>query len=185
MKVSLFALQVFLPLPQADSARRALVEGIRCAPDASGFGHKNQFYAGVAAALLPHKEHFRMGVWDFVEEHERAQTEFETWCKGTIDDAKNAPPADPYRSGGLHMFVTVLLLMARDQAADRTICEACRMPEGTEWQKETFAHLIGTLPNLNFATVRSDAIYVRPARDGGITVEELGEDHYAYLHPLV
>ncbi len=185
MRLSLFALQVFLPMPMADSARHGLVEAIRAMPDQCTFEHKNQGYGRVTAALMPHVPSFAMGVWDYFEEHDRATEEFKQWCEGTEQDARQAPAPDPYRGGPLHMFATILLLMAHGKAADRMMCEACRMPEGTEWTRQTFARLLSTLPRLNFATVSSDAIYVRPGGSGGgVTAAELGEPHYQYLRRL-
>lgn len=185
MKVSLFALQIFLPLPDADTARFGLVDLVRTAPDRIDFQAKNDLYSRVARTLLPHTGNFVMGVWDYIEEDERAKSEFEQWCEGTENDAEEAAPTDAYRSGKLHMFVTMLFLMAHEKAADRMICEACRMPEGTEWQKKTFGQLVSVLPHLNFATISSDAIYVRPAASGGVTAQELQAEHYGYLRKLV
>jgi len=185
MKLSLFALQIFLPLPQADAARFGLVDLVRAMPDRTTFQQKNELYARVGQTLLPHTGTFNLGVWDYIEEHERAQAEFTQWCDGTENDAEGAAPVDAYRSGRLHMFVTLLFLMAHGKAADRMICEACRVPEGTEWHRRTFGKLLSTLPHLNFATISSDAIYVRPAGTGGVTHQELQEEHYTYLRKLV
>lgn len=184
MKVSLFALQVFLPLPVADPVRFALVDTVRAMPDTCDFARKNADYTRVSKTLMGYVGSFAFGVWDYVEEHERALAEFDQWCEGTENDAAQAPAVDPYRAGQLHMFTTLLFLMARGKAADQTICEACRMPEGTEWTKQTFAKLLRTIPQLNFATVSSDAIYVRPGASGGVTTAELGEPHYQYLRKL-
>ncbi len=185
LKLSLFAIQIFLPLPAADSARYGLVDTVRATPDQCDFATKNVSYGRAVASLLPHTQNFVLGVWDYIEEHDRAMSEFEQWCDGTENDAGDAPPADPYRAGPLHMFTTLLFLMAHGKSADRTMCEACRMPEGTEWQRSTFARLLSVLPQLNFATISSDAIYVRPASSGGVTSAELAKEHYAYLRKLV
>lgn len=185
LKLSLFAIQVFLPIPASDTARFGLVDIVRRTPDQCDFATKNASYAAVVAALLPHTQSFVMGVWDYIEDHDRAVSEFEQWCDGTENDAGAAPPADPYRSGQLHMFTTLLFLMAKGKAADLAMCEACRMPEGTEWHKRTFARLLSELPQLNFATISSDAIYVRPGSTGGVTAAELAEEHYSYLRKLV
>jgi hypothetical protein len=184
VKLSLFALQVFLPLPAADTARYGLVDAIRQTPDACDFATKNASYGRVVQALLPHTQSFVMGVWDYIEDHDRANEEFRSWCDGTENDANEAAPADPYRSGPLHMFATLLFLMAHGKAADRVICEACRMPEEVYWQRATFARLLSSIPHLNFATISSDAIYVRPSGPGGVTAEELAEEHYGYLKKL-
>jgi hypothetical protein len=185
VKVSLFALQVFLPLPAADSLRHDLVETVRRMPDQSGFAAKNDAYAHITRLLHAHVGGFTFGVWDYFEDNDVAKREWQQWCEGTEADAREAPAPDPYRAGAAQMFVTLLLLMAHGKAADRMMCEACRMPEGTEWTRQTFGRLLAVLPQLNFATVSSDAIYVRPGvMGGGVTAAELGEEHYQYLRKL-
>lgn len=185
MRVSLFALQVFLPLPAADSLRHDLVGTLRVMPDRSSFNGKNEAYGRVSSLLLAHVGSFHLGVWDYFEDNDVAKSEWDQWCQGTEADAREATAPDPYRAGSLQMFVTILLLMAHGKAADRMMCDACAMPEGTEWTRRTFGKLLSVLPRLNFATVSSDAIYVRPgAMGGGVTATELAEEQYAYLRKL-
>lgn len=185
MRVSLFALQVFLPLPAADSLRADLVQAVRQMPDHSSFSAKNDAYAHIVRLLHAHVGGFQLGVWDYFEDNNVAKAEWDQWCEGTEADAREAPAPDPYRTGSLQMFVTILLLMAHGKAADRAMCAACAMPEGTEWTRQTFGRLLAVLPTLNFATVSSDAIYVRPGvMGGGVSAAELGEEHYQYLRKL-
>ena len=76
MKLSLFALQVFLPLPNAHRVQEGLVAAVRSMPDASDFETKNQGYRRVVGSLLSHVPSFQLGVWDYFEEHDRAVAEF-------------------------------------------------------------------------------------------------------------
>lgn len=190
----LFAIQVLLALQTTGQLRRQLHEWIKSGPPEAGYHDVWNFWRVAASYLVGWQHQFEYGVWDYFEDTARSQREYEQWNKGTIIDAQEAMqeqkgmPMHPYRPavGERFMFVTMLFMLQPGGRADRTVCELCRIPEPMMWTKATFGRLISALPNLNYPSVRSHAIYVRPGMDeAGVSREELQDPRYAYLRKLV
>ncbi|MFO0676899.1 MAG: hypothetical protein U0169_10210 [Polyangiaceae bacterium] len=188
MRHTLLALQMFFPLPAAEPLRLALQSLVARAPDGASFEAKAAFYRAVVDAIVPWVTVATRGVWDYVEDPGRADDEYRGWCEGTVRDAMEPKPADAggrYRQGQGHTFVTLLFLVKQGSNTDTTICERCRMPEDTYFTRAAFHHILTGIPLLNFATVRGDAIYVRPGEpEQGVLESELAEPHYEYLRAL-
>jgi hypothetical protein len=63
--------------------------------------------------------------------------------------------------------------------------ERCDLPESDWFTRQTFAHLIATIPMLNFANVQADAVYIVPGNDtDGLSDDDLHGEGYEYLKPL-
>jgi hypothetical protein len=190
MNLHLFALQVFLPLPKAEPLRQYMQNAIISSPENASPTQKVAYYRAVCERIAQHQDDFEMGVWDFMEDSSRAQAEFDQWCKGTVEDATSGAPPDAnpqgmYRQSPGYMFATLLFLVRAGSNSDDTLRERCRMPDSEMWRKSTFSHLLRGISLLNFASVRSDAIYMRPYSEPfAVTQAELGEEHYEYLKRL-
>ena len=186
MKHTLLAIQIFMGLPEATAFHAQLQSLLAAAPDGQTFGDKNNFYMQVLQILRPYGLLIDRGVWDYVEDPDRAEAEWKDWTQGTVADAIEAKETEsPFRGGRRYTFLTLLFLLAKGGATDRFICEHCRMSEDFMWRKGTFMYLLDAIPTMNFASVRSDAIYLRPGMGApGVTEEELGLEHYSYLHTL-
>ncbi len=185
MKHTLFCIQVFMGLPQAHAFHDELAALLAAAPPGQNFQGKNAFYGRVLEILRPHGMLIERGVWDYVEEPDRAEAEWQSWTQGTVADALEPRAESPFRGGRRHVFLTLLFLLGKGGATDRFLCERCRIPDDQMWQKATMMHLLDAVPLMNFSSVRSDAIYLRPGMGApGVSEEELGEEHYAYLHAL-
>lgn len=190
MQHTLFALQVFLALPEAGALHAELKKHIAQAPPNQGFAGKNAYYRHLANLIRPWTPRFERGVWDYIEDAEEAEEEWKGWTQGTVADALEPAGGPggrgPYRAGRENMFVTVLALLVKGGPSDAFVCERCRMPDNQMWKRGALMHLIDGVSMLNFASVRADAIYVRPGLGAGaVSEQELGEEHYQYLRALV
>jgi hypothetical protein len=126
------------------------------------------------------------GLWDYIAEAEDAEEEYQQWCEGTavdIDEELEFQDADETT----YAFVTILLLMEDGGAAQSRIwAESERIPEGEEATIKAYGRFLDVIGQLDFATIQSCALFVRPG-DGGCGVMEsmLREEHYHYLVPVL
>jgi len=192
MQKTLFVVQVFLRLPDAAQLAMQLRSIVTNTGQTCGFEDKWAFYGQLTEALTPWSARFERGVWDYIEDSDRAESEYEQWCRGTMADASEAQESGPgaseiYRApgGAQFMFVTIAVMLQKGSQSDTAICEACRMPDQAMWQRDTFRNLIRNLPLLNFVHVREDAVFVRPSTDAvGVSEEQLEGEEYEYLRRL-
>lgn len=190
---TLLAIQVVLGMEGTEALRQELWRLVRSAPAEQTYAAKARLYHKLGQALADAEDRYVSGVWDYVEDPGRADEEYRSWREGTVADAaEEAQEAQAQKAQGpgdaggrSYMFVTVLFLMKKGGASDQFVCELCRMPEGVYWRKGTFERLFRSLRQLNFASVREDAIYVRPGEGGvGVREETLSEEHYGHLRRL-
>ena len=82
-------------------------------------------------------------------------------------------------------LVAGMRLLQNGGAAAEVAGERCDVP-APEWAaRATWRHLFATLPMLDFASVRSDAVYVVPGGDrDAFSLRELQGDDYDYLVPI-
>lgn len=194
---TLFVLQVFLPM-ETTAHLRGWLRGLMAeSGERRTRAEERAFFQKAAGALLEQQKDFAYGVWDYVEDAESAAREYQGWTRGTVEDARsaaeerraltrNAPPGRAAAQAGGYMFATFLFLLRKGRAADRIVCEECRMPTEHWFTRGTFGRLLHRIPGqLHYGTVRSSALYVRPGEDDvGISTDELAEPHYEYLKPL-
>jgi hypothetical protein len=187
MASSLFAIEVFIPIVPGNTLRANLHQTMVLAPQALTYEQKRGFYAGLTQLLIPATPWFVHGNWDYTNEHDVAEAEYDTWCHGTIRDARERPlpppgvqPTDPR-----FMFATLAFLLERGGASDQMLEQATTLPPEHLWLRQTFANLLGLVPRLDFASVRGDAAYLCPGMDEhGLSAAELRAERYAYLHVL-
>lgn len=189
MDYTFLGFQVLFPAGRGDPLRLELSQIIRSMPDKMELVEKRGTYQRIRTLLHGSKERFERGYWDYIGESSKAETEFETWCSQLerLAGEPRARPDDAYRSGsaGAALFTTAFLLV-KGQAADEVTAERCDIAEPDFFRRHTFDLLIDTLPMLNFATVKADAVYIVPGDDDdGLTAVELADEGWAYLQPLV
>jgi hypothetical protein len=193
MNVHLLAIQVFLPLDASHRVRSELLAALRTTGEHASYDDKRAFWREVSLSLQRAESLFERGVWDWVTDSDEATAQYEQWTTGTVDDAKAAVDAElpdaglAFRQGGgaRYMFATALFLVKAGGAADSVLAEACDVPEKAYFQRTTFRLLLQALPHLNFATVRADALFVRPGVESAAVTElELSQEHYAYVRRL-
>jgi hypothetical protein len=76
-------------------------------------------------------------------------------------------------------------LMVQGTPTDQAISSLCQVPEAELWRRDVFYRLLVGLGILNFASVKSDVMYLIP-RDGdwGLTAQDLAHAKFHYLRPL-
>jgi hypothetical protein len=194
MASSLFAIQVFLPLPAGSSLRANLDQIVRQAPEYAGFEEKRLLYQRIASLIVPAVGWVELGNWDFTNDSSEAEGEYEQWCNGTLEDAQEREQraaqalAIPFRSAAptTYMFLTQLFLLQQGTTGEAYVAQSCNVPQEHLWTKQTFHRLLSIIPYINFLAVLSDAVYLCPGSDAqGITVEELQGERYKYLHRIV
>jgi hypothetical protein len=189
MSQTLYAVQIFLPIEGTEPLRQALAGLMRGSRKALGYQEKWEIWSRAYQSIASYGDRFAYGVWDYVEDPDRAEEEYEQWCSGTLRDseeARLAPTPPPYRDGDpRYMFVTCLALLEKGSPADAMVCEACRVPEPFMWTRATLVNLLRNFTMLNQLYVREDALFVRPIDERfAVRKSELETDDYDYLHEL-
>jgi hypothetical protein len=187
-----FAIQVAVKAFFKDDFRKRLHQTVARADAEQSLAEKRTFWKQVTAVLNEAMPVFEYGYWDLIRE-DSAEEEFESWCSeiegsvateaeemGSAADEVNRLSADQS-----FVLVTLAFLLERDSNSDLTVGERCDLPESDWFTRATFAHLIATVPMLNFANVQADAVYIVPGNDtDGLSDDDLHGEGYEYLKPL-
>jgi hypothetical protein len=187
-----FGVQVAVKAFFKDDFRPRLHQAIARGEEQQSLAEKRVFWKRVTTALNQGMPVFEYGFWDLIRT-DAAEAEFETWCAeiegststvaeemGEAADEVNRLSADKS-----YVLVTLAFLLERGSNSDLTLGERCDLPESAWLTRATFAHLIATIPMLNFANVQSDAVYLIPGNDtDGLSDDDLHGEGYEYLEPL-
>lgn len=77
-------------------------------------------------------------------------------------------------------------LLAQGTQTDRDVARACDVAAADLFRRDVFARLLETVRGLNFASVKSHAVYLVPRdEDWGLTVQDLAAPSYGYLRVIV
>jgi hypothetical protein len=192
MDYSFFGIQVVIAAHPKDQLRRRLHDLLAETDHEQTPDEKRSFYKRFCALVNESMPVFELGFWDLLRSR-NAEDEFETWCSeiegsmATEAEELGTEADEVYRlsTDKDYIIVTLLFLMVRDGAADRTVGRRADVPEA-EWNtRQTFAQLIATAPLLDFETVRADAVYLMPGNDDdGISSDDLYGGDYKYLRML-
>jgi hypothetical protein len=187
-----FGIQVAVKAFFKDDFRARLHQTVARGDAEQSLNEKRQFWKRVTAVVNEAMPVFEYGFWDLIRT-DAAEEEFESWCSeiegnmateaeemGTAADEVNRLSADQR-----YVLVTLALLVERDSNSDLTLGERCDLPEAQWFTRQTFAHLVATIPMLNFANVQADAVYLVPGNDtDGLSDDDLHGEGYEYLKPL-
>lgn len=177
-----FGLQLAVHSPPGDPWRRELGELVRRHQQDLRIEDKRTLYGAFANALQAALPKSALGFWDYVVPGEG---EYREWMRGIEDDAEERWAPDPTGAAMEYALVSAFFLMPRGSSADVLLGERCDLPEAQWMQRDAFSLLIAALPQLRFASVRSDAIYVVPGGlDLAFSLRELQGDGYEYLLPI-
>ena len=139
-------------------------------------------YGALGNLLLDATTRMPLAFWDLIP---NGRSEYDDWVRGIEDDS--AETWQPDRSGARmdHILVSVMLLLPADGHSAELVGERCDLPESTWTTRPAIRQLIEILPQLDFASVRGNAIYVTPGGDReAFSLRELRGDGYDYLLPL-
>lgn len=177
-----FGLQIAVTSPPHDPWRTQLAGAVREHLRDLQFADQRILWGRVANHLLAAVDRFVLGFWDFVPD---GRGEFTDWVRGIEDDS--AETWTPDRSGARMdlVLVSAMFLLPANGASAGTVGERCDLPESRWRTRATWRHLIDTLPMLDFASVRSDALYLTPGGDrAAFSRRELEGEGYDYLLPV-
>ena len=181
----LFAMQLLLPTEDATWLPQAW-QVIRDAPKDTHPEELAHTFRRVCEMLEGSLDNVHYGLWEYIAEAEEAESDYHEWCEGTVLDVdEEAEDADDEETA--YAFVTMLLLLEDGGAAQSRIwAESERIPDGEEATLQAYRRFLQLIPQLDFATVHSCALFVRPG-DGGFGVMEsmLREEHYHHLVPVL
>ena len=167
-----FGIQVAVKAFFKDDFRARLHETVARGDAEQSLVEKRTFWKRVTAVLNEAMPVFEYGYWDLIRSDD-AEEEFESWCSeiegsvatepeemGTAADEVNRLSADQsLRAGHPGLPARAGLEQRPHRWASAAIC-----PRRTGSPGQTFAHLIATVPMLNFANVQADAVYLVPGQ---------------------
>ncbi len=176
-------------LPLDPSLHASLREKVASHPVLVGYQQKWALYRQAADEVLAHLEHVDKGCWDYFDNDAKALADFDMWVKGmtTEEGARKEPSGrgDPYRGHPRYMTLTMAFLMVQGSPTDRAMASLCNIPQSELWKRGTFVHILRGMGIINFASVKSDVIYVIPGRDDwGLTMEDLTASKFEYLRQV-
>ncbi|MCB9876599.1 MAG: hypothetical protein H6835_03265 [Planctomycetes bacterium] len=177
-----FGLQLAVKSPPGDPWRRELCELVRRHQQDLAIADKRTLYGAFANALQQALPRCPLGYWDYVV---RGEGEYREWMRGIEDDAEERWVPDQTGEAMEYALVSAFFLMPRGSSADVLLAERCDIPEAEWMQRDAFGLFLSAFPQLRFASVRSDAIYVVPGGlDLAFSLRELQGDGYDYLLPI-
>jgi hypothetical protein len=144
----------------------------------------------LAAVLLTYVDRADRGCWEYFDDEAKAKELWADWSKvvETKQGARTSPsgPIDPYRGAPRWMTVTMAYLIVRDSPTDRHLRMVCDVNESRLWKRETFTVILSAIPQISFASIRGDTVYMIPGDDEwGLTQEDLADPKFNYLRPIV
>jgi hypothetical protein len=191
VRYAVFALELCAPLtdPHLFEDLRGLVAR---QPAAQGYADKHALYDDVSTVLLRYFHQFERGCWDYFLDEGLAEEKYAEWCRGVThgEGVRTSPSrgeGGAYRSSGEagYLTFTVAMLVTRGSNTDERLREICDDCQQELWRRPTFGLFIAALPDLNYASVRSDVIYLIPGQDRwALTASDLDGPRFQYLRAI-
>jgi hypothetical protein len=184
---SIFAMELCLRLEAGSAAQDELKDLVLSHPAASTPGLKWRMLCRAGQILLASVHRAEKGCWDFFDDDGRALGDYEMWSKGMItEEGARKKPSGPPGDDPRYMTFTIALLLVQGTPAEREIAKLCDVPEGQLWKRSTFERILKGLPRVNFASVKSDVLYLIPGDDRwGLTAADLEHTKFEYLREIV
>lgn len=189
MLSSIFSIEVAARLDRAPGLLPILRSAITDQPHAVGLQQKWLLYKRASEALLGNLGLIERGCWDYFDNHARAEKDFKMWLGGmTTEEGSRRQPSgrpDPYRGEPRYFTFTMTFLIIRSSPTDEAMRQLCDIPEPDLWRRDVFTRLLAGMGVINFASVKSDVMYLIPRDDDwGLTVDDLAEQKFHYLRVL-
>jgi hypothetical protein len=181
MSDTFFGIQLALDLAPGHRLRAelaALVRSLR--PGGGALPAQRALWTQASTALIAALPSAVLGTWDLIRD--RGDAEYEDWASG-LEAMATWPDAD-FGDGTL-LLASVIVLVAADSNADRTLGDRCDLPEREWLRRGTYRRLLGVPPLLNFTQVLGSGLYLAPHPDQrGFAHAVLTGDGFGYLDPL-
>ncbi len=186
MKSSIFAIEVAARIDQAPEVFLTLKRTIVDQPKVVGLHGKWEHYKRATDALVSHLHVLERGCWDYFDDHERAERDFKHWSRAlsTGEGARKEPSGkpEPYRGEMRHFTFTMAFLLVQGTPSDRAMSRLCDIPQQALWRRDVFGRLLSGMSVINFASVKSDVMYLIPRDDDwGLTAADLAHERFNYL----
>jgi hypothetical protein len=187
---SIFSIEVAARLDVAPNLLPILRSTIADQGTAMGFHDKWAHYRRASQALLGSLGVIERGCWDYFDDSARAEKDFKMWLGGmTTEEGVRPGPSgrpDPYRGEPRYLTFTMTFLLARPSPTDSAMSQLCDIPQADLWRRDVFARILDGMGVINFASVKSDVMYLIPRDDDwGLTVDDLALEKFNYLRRLV
>jgi hypothetical protein len=192
MPHSIFAMEVCIRLPPQSTLPAELRMLVLMAPKASSYDDKFRLYRRAADLVLANLDNVAKGCWDYFDDDAKALSDYKMWVDGmlTEEGARTSPSrqggGDPYRAESAgYLTLTMAFLLVKGTSTDLQMAARCNIPPAQLWQRWVFERMLQGVPLLNFASVKSDVIYVIPGDDRwALTAQDLAEPKFNYLRPI-
>jgi hypothetical protein len=193
MDYSVFAIELALQYDGQSQTRNELRRLLTEHSSLTSYAQKAWFYGVATDLLLREAPSFERGCWDYFD-NEIALDKYNEWCNGLLrEEGVRTTPSlpggrGPYRASGesRYMTFTMAFLLVRGSDCDRTLATRCQIPESNLWRRDVFTYLLHGIRLFNFASIRSDVVYMIPNQDDyGLTPEEIASERFKYLRPVV
>jgi hypothetical protein len=174
-----FGLQLAVQSPPHDPWRARLQRIVRQHVRDLPLADQRGLWGSVGNLLLDAIDRCPLGFWDFVPD---GRSEYDEWVTGIEDDSATPWVADATGARMDHVLVSAMFLLPENAAAARLVGEQCDLPEAQWMHRATFRHLVETFSQLDFASVRGNALYLTPGGDRhAFSLRELQGEGYEYL----
>jgi hypothetical protein len=174
-----FGIQLAVQSPPGDPWRGKVCDIVRQHQRDLAVVDKRVLYGALANLLVEAAPRWTLGFWDFIA---GGQSEFDDWVRGLEDDARERWQPDASGAPMDQALVSVVVLLEPGGNAARIAGDRCDIPESDWRTRDTYVHLVETLPMLSFPTVRGDGVYVTPGGpDLAFSRRELEGEGYEYL----
>lgn len=188
MQHSIFAIELCLRLTPGSELRDELHRLVMTHPAVSSPGKKWEMLKRATELLAANHELFELGCWDFFDTDARALKDYDMWSNGMITEegARPGPSGLPDEGGDARfMTFTIALLLVAQSQCERDLARLCEVPEPKLWRKSTFLKILKGLVRVNFASVKSDVLYLIPGDESwGLTAEDLRAEKFKYLRRI-
>jgi hypothetical protein len=190
-----FGVQILARVGADGGLRQRLHEAIAqgSAAGDQSLADKRVLYKRITTLLVADAVRFDLGYWDYIADSGKAEHEFDDWCSGlegrlatekeevgaAVDDVNRLSAKPEY------IAVTVCFLLEAGGNSDATVAERCDLPEADWAKRDTYVHLLETLPMLSFSSVKADAIYLVPGNEqDGLSFDDVHGGGWEYLKQL-
>jgi hypothetical protein len=146
---------------------------------------KRDVYGRIANVLTRNMDTLELGIWDYWNEPDKVTSGFQDWVDGL--DGKEARHTPAPQGEDLWQVFTLAFLMKKGSNTDERLAAACQSSEEKLWRRKTFARILEQgVTGMNFATVKSEVIYLLPRSPAyGLTDADLKRSgNFDYLRPL-
>lgn len=190
MSSSIFSIEVAARLDRAPDLLDTLRSCVKDQPALPTLQQKWESYKRAADALSTHIGLIERGCWDYFDDEAKAEKDFKMWLGGmtTEEGVRHGPSGrpDPYRGDPRYLTFTMTFLLMNPSPTDDAFRALCDIPQNSLWNRDVFARILAGMGVVNFASVKSDVMYLLPRDDDwGLTVDDLNEPKFDYLRALV